>query len=102
MKNNVFEAVDKENIPPGTKVIDSTWACKLKSNGRKRGRLNARGFKQVDGESLDSSSIHAPVTNNVTIRVFLVVMLLADWVAHIVDVKGAFYMGNLSKERRYI
>ena len=45
LKNNVFEAVDKDSIPPETKVIDSTWACKLKSNGTKRGVLNARGFK---------------------------------------------------------
>ena len=51
LKNNVFEAVDRASIPRGTKVIDSMWACKLKSNGRKRGRLNARGFKQIDGES---------------------------------------------------
>ena len=90
LKNNVFEAVDRNGIPRGTKVIDSTWACKLKSNGKKRGRLNARGFKQVDGESYDSSSIHAPVTKNGTIRVFLVLMLLAGWVAHTVDVKGSF------------
>ena len=45
LKNNVFEAVDRDSIPRGTKVIDSTWACKLKSNGKKCGRLNARGFK---------------------------------------------------------
>ena len=33
LKNTVFEAVDKESVPSGTKIIDSTWACKLKSNG---------------------------------------------------------------------
>ena len=97
LKNNVFEAVDRDSIPRGTKIIDSTWACKLKSSGRKRGRLNARGFKQVDGESYDSSSIHAPVTNNVTIRLFFVLMLLAGWVAHIVDVKGAFLHGEFEQ-----
>ena len=75
LKNNVFEAVDRDSIPRGTKVIDSIWACKLKSNEKKRGRLHARGFKQVDGESYDSLSIHAPVTKNVTIRVFFVLML---------------------------
>ena len=68
LKNNVFEAVDRDSIPRGTKIIDSTWACKLKSSGRKRGRLNARGFKQVDGQSYDSANIHVPITNNVTVR----------------------------------
>ena len=96
-KNNIFEAVDKYSIPHGTKVIDSTWACKLKSNGNKRGRLNAGGFKQVDGQSYDSANIHAPVTNNVTVKLVLVLMLIAGWVAHIVDVKGAFLHGEFKK-----
>ena len=52
LKSNVFEAVDKESIPPETKVIDSTWTCKLKSNVTKCSRLNVRGFKQVDGQSM--------------------------------------------------
>jgi hypothetical protein len=45
VKNSVFEPVKRKNLPPGTKVIDSTWACKKKSNAALRGRLNARGFK---------------------------------------------------------
>ena len=97
LKNNVFEAVDRENIPPGTKVIDSTWACKLKSNGTKHGRLNTRGFKQVDDQSYDSVNIHAPVTKNVTVRLVLVLMVMVGWVAHIVDVKGACLHGKCEK-----
>ena len=77
MKNNVFEAVDKENIPPGTKLVDRIWACKLKSNGTKRGRLNVCGFKQVDRHSSDSVNTHAPVTNNVTVRLVLVLVIMA-------------------------
>ena len=97
LKNNVFKAVDRDSIPRGTKVIDSMWACKLKSNGTKRGRLNTRGFKQVDNRSYDSANIHAPVTNNITIRLFLVLVLLAGWVAHIVDVKGACLYGEFEE-----
>ena len=97
LKNNVFEAVDRDSIPRGTKVIDSTWACKLKSNGTKRGRLYARGFKQVDGQSYDSAHIYAPVTNNVTVRLVLVLVLLAGCVAHTVDVKGIFLHGEFEK-----
>ena len=96
-KNNISEAVDKDSIPSGTKVIDSTWACKLKSNGTKRDRISTRGFKQVDGQYYDSSNIHTPVTNNVPIRVFLVLMLMAGWIARIVGVKGAFLHGEFKK-----
>ena len=87
VKHKVFEVIDRADLPEGAKAIDSTWACKKKSNGTLRGRLNARGFKQVDGQHYDSSSIHAPVTNAVTIRVVLVLMVMAGWVANVVDVK---------------
>ena len=33
IKNKVFEVVERKHLPPGTKVIDSTWACKKKGNG---------------------------------------------------------------------
>ena len=93
IKNKVFKAVERSSLPPGTKVINSTWACKKKSNGTLRGRLNARGFKQIDGQHYDGSSIHAPVTNAATICIVLVLMLMAGWIASVVDVKGAFLHG---------
>ncbi len=45
LRNEVFQAVEKSELPKGAKVINSTWVCKKKSNGFLRGRLNARGFK---------------------------------------------------------
>ena len=33
IKNEVFDVVKKADLKPGTKVIDSIWACKKKSNG---------------------------------------------------------------------
>ncbi len=52
VKNKVFETVYKKDLQPGTKIIDSVWAMKKKSNGTLRGRLNTRGFKQVEGQSI--------------------------------------------------
>ena len=46
--NKVFEAVNRKDLPPGTKIIDSTWACKKKSNGTLRARIVAQGFRHVD------------------------------------------------------
>ena len=94
LEMNVFEVTDRSALPPGVKPIDSTWACKKKSNGTLRGRLNARGFKQRKGVHYDASSIHAPVTNATTIRVILTIMIMAGWAASVVDVKGAFLHGE--------
>jgi hypothetical protein len=94
VKNNVWEPVNKSLLPKGTKVIDSTWACKKKSTGKLRGRLNAHGFKQVEGVHYDGTSTHAPVTNAGTIRIVLILMIMADWQGQIVDVKGVFLHGK--------
>ena len=88
--NSVFDTVGKECIPLITKIIDSTWSCTLNINGTKCGRLNACGFRLVDDQSYNSENMHAPVTNNVTIRLVMVLMLMSGLVAHIVDVKGAY------------
>ena len=96
VKNKVFQEVQRKDLPHGAKPIDSTWACKKKSNGTHRARINGRGFKQIPGQHYDSSSIHAPVTNATSIRVILVLMLMANWTANVVDVKGAFLHGEFT------
>ena len=93
VRRKVWKAIPKDKIPSKAKVLSSTWACKKKSNGTFRARLNARGFEQKDGEHFDSSSISAPVTNDATIRICLVLMLMAGWVRELLDVKGAFLHG---------
>ena len=76
-KHGVWKTVKRKSLKAKTKIINSTWACKKKSNGTLRARMNARGFKQVEGEMYQSNSIAAPVTNDVMIRVVLTMMLLA-------------------------
>ncbi len=65
-KCKVFEPVLIADLPQGTKIIDSVWAMKKKSNGTLCGRINARGFKQVEGQHYDGTTISSPVTNAVT------------------------------------
>lgn len=48
------EAKFCSKLPPGIMVMDNMWACKKKSNGVFRTRLNLRGFCQVDGMYYDS------------------------------------------------
>jgi hypothetical protein len=94
VKNNGWELVKKSSLPKGTKVIDSTWACKKKSTGKLCWRLNALGFKQVEGVHYNGTSTHAPVTNAGAIRIVLILMLMADWQGQIVDMKGMFLHGE--------
>ncbi len=75
VKNQVFEEVNKNDLPEGAKVIDSTWACKKKSTGTLRGRLNARGFKKIPGKHYDPFSIVSAVKNGMTICILLTIML---------------------------
>ncbi len=51
---------------------------KKKSNGKFRARLlNACGYEQVDGEHYDKNTKSAPVTNEITINIVLILMILA-------------------------
>ncbi len=90
----MFKTVLKKDLPPGTKTIDSVWAMRKKRSGTLRGRLNMRGFKQIKGQHYDGTTISSPVTNSATIRIVLVLMVMASMIARIVDVKGAFLHGE--------
>ena len=67
---------------------------KEKANGTYKARCNMQGFEQNDGEHYDSHSISSPVTNDVSIRVMFVIMLMLSWYAYILDVNGAFLHGR--------
>jgi hypothetical protein len=67
---------------------------KKKSNGTLHGQMNARGFKQVERQHYDSTTISSLVTNSATIRIVLKLMIMASMLTHVVDVKGAFLQGE--------
>ncbi len=93
-KNNVWVPVSKEDVPKDAKILTSTWAMKKKSNGTYRARLNARGFEQVPHEHYDPNTIASPVVSFITICIVFILMLLAMWPGHILDVRGAFLKGD--------
>ncbi len=88
----------RKDLPAGMKIIDSVWAMKKKSNGTLHGQMNARGFKPVEGQHYDGTTISSPVTNSATIRIVLTLMIMASMLAHVVDVKGAFLHGEFENE----
>ena len=62
--------LDKKDLLERAKITISTWAWK-----------NARGFKEITRKHFDSTSTAAPITNNTTIRIMPILMLLANWKA---------------------
>lgn len=96
-KYGVWTPVALQDLPPGTKILTTTWAMKKKANGTHRARVVARGFEQVEGLHYDGASIAAPVTNDMSIRIIMVLALMAGWASKIVDVKGAFLRGEFEE-----
>ena len=89
--------VPRSAVPVGSKIMTSTWAMKKKTNGKLRGRLNARGYEQVEGQHYTAQNIAAPVTNEATVRTVMTLMCAnPSWVAEVVDVEGAFLQGRFT------
>jgi len=98
--HEVFEVTPRDSLPQGTKVLTSTWAMKRKANGDLRARVNARGYEQVDGVHYDEDAKFAPVANEATIHIVLIMVVMAAWCAEIIDVNGAFLYGTFEKGRK--
>jgi hypothetical protein len=56
-------------------------AMKKKANGQYRARITAQGFLQEDGIHYFSHSTAAPVANELTKRIVLTFLTLANWKA---------------------
>ena len=85
-KGQVCTPTKLENVPKHAKILSSTWAMKKKSIGTNRVRMNMRGYEQIDGEHYDSASISSPVRKDVSVRVLLILLVMADYGAYIVDI----------------
>jgi hypothetical protein len=94
----VFKVVPRKKLPKKFKMmLTTTWAMKKKSNGKLRGRLNAREFEQVEGQHYMADSISSPVTNPIVIRMCLTLLCChPQWVAEELDVEGAFLQGKFA------
>ena len=93
-KNRCFEPIERTELDPACTVMTSTWAMKKKASGKFRARLNARGFEQIEGDHYDPEHVSSPVTNECTIRIVLILMIMANWSSYLADVNGAFLMGE--------
>jgi hypothetical protein len=97
LKHNVWKPVLRKDVLEGAKILTSTWAMKKKANGTYHVRMNARGYEQVDGEHYNKLIKAAPVANEITIWMILVLIVMASWAALVIDINGAFLSGELDE-----
>ena len=101
IKNKVWTVIKKKDVPKNADIIDSTWAMKKNANGQYHARLAARGFKQTHGKSFEYHDISSPVVHDITVRIVLTILLMSGWAAHIVNVNGAYLLGEF-RENEHI
>jgi len=93
LKRNVFDIVE---CPSGRRVIKNCWVFDVKPDGRKRARLIAKGFSQVEG--MDFDQIFSPVVRFETMRLILALAALEGWYTSGLDVRNAYLYGELDEE----
>ena len=97
-KNNVWEICD--SAPPNTKIINSRWIFKKKTdiNGKTiyRARLVAKGFQQTVGVNYEET--YAPVTSIDTIRLAIANAAANNYYIQQVDITTAFLNSTLKED----
>ena len=67
---------------------------KKEVNGDYRAHLTTRGLKQTQGKSFPHHNISLSVMHDIMVHIVLVLLLMGNMCAHLVDVNGAFSLGQ--------
>jgi hypothetical protein len=92
----VWDIVAIDKVPSGRKLIGNRWVFNEKDDGRFRARTVAQGFSQVPGKDFQES--HAPVVNDVTFRITLILRIMKKFNTGQFDIETAFLYSNLEEE----
>jgi len=96
IKHGVWVNVKCSSVTEGRKLIGLKWVFKEKRDGRFRARLVCLVYSQIPG--VDFSDNYAPVGNDVTFRVIMILRLMFGLNAVLLDVETAFLHGKLEEE----
>ena len=95
-RRGLWDIVERNSIPEGRRLIGSKWVFKEKRDRRFRARLVCLDYSQIPG--VDFSDNYAPVGNDITFRVIMVLRLMYNLHAVLLDVETAFLYGKLEEE----
>jgi transposase InsO family protein len=93
---SVWKYTSTNAIPSDRKLLGSKWVFKLKKNGTYRARLVALGYSQVPG--VDFTDNFAPVINDISFRIMLILYSLRGYDSRVIDVETAFLYGDLDEQ----
>ena len=95
-KRNVWRKMKKRDVPPNRRLIGCKWVFKVKRDGRFKSRMVAQGFSQIPG--IDFTESFAPVVNDITFRLVIILMMVCEFEGICIDVETAFLYGDLDEE----
>lgn len=93
LENKTWILVD---LPDGRKVVKNKWVYKIKSDGRFKSRLVAKGFTQVHGVDFDET--WSPVGRKASLKLLIWFVLNQGWSWKQMDVDTAFLNSDLEEE----
>ena len=93
LDNKTWILVD---LPKGRKIVKNKWVYKIKSDGRLKSRLVAKGFTQVFGVDFDET--WSPVGRRASLKLLIWFVLRNNWSWKQMDVDTAFLNSNLDEE----
>ena len=94
-KMKVWRRIKKSEVPSERRIIGNKWVFKRKRDGRYRARLCGLGYTQIAG--VDFTANHAPVVNDVSFRIMLVLKMIFKWSTSVIDVAVAFLHGDMEE-----
>ena len=89
MKYKVWKKISRDEVAKERRTIGSKWVFKIKRDGRFRARLCGLGYTQITG--VDFTENHAPVVNDVTFRILIILKIINGWDTELFDVETAFF-----------
>jgi len=97
-ENQVWDLVD---LPSGQRSIGNKWVLKIKSKmdesiERYKARLVAKDYTQE--EKIDYEDTFSPVVRIISVRLILAIVIYMDLELYQMDIRTAFFNGELNEE----